>query len=91
MSEPTKRYFEISTAGPDYTVCATSPGRAMVAWAEWQITAGYENEMGDDDNPLPDSITEVSAERVAARTFDDDGTRRPLTDLALGGVLCTEY
>lgn len=86
-----KRYFLIDTAGPDYVVCAPSPGRALLAWVEYQIGAGYEQEMGDDDNPLPESIAEMSAERVAARTYDDDGIKRPLSDLGIGGVLCSEY
>ena len=90
-AEPAKRYFTIDTPGPTYTICAATKADALSAWALFQVALGYADDIGTDDVPLPDLIEEIEPDDVNAKTFDDDGTRRPLSELAIGGVLSSEY
>lgn len=93
----TPRYFRVLTDGstPSWTIIAARPCDAWRLWVDHEDASGFLDgeALGDGEtlDPAGFAMNEISAEIAASRMVDDDGTRRPLTECAIGSVFCSEY
>lgn len=97
MSDTAPRYFHIRTDGttPTWTIIAGRPSDAWRLWVDHEDASGFLDgeAIGDGDTiePAGFAMTEYAADVAASRMVDDDGTRRPLTECAIGSVFCSEF
>ncbi len=97
MSDTAPRYFHIKTDGttPTWTIIAARPSNTWRLWVVHEDDSGFLDgeALGDGASidPASFAMQEIAADVAASRMVDDDGTRRPLTECAIGSVFCSEY
>ena len=96
MSDTAPRYFHIRTddTTPTWTIIAARPSDAWRLWVNHEDASGFLDGEALGDSSVERAsfaMEEIAAEVAASRMVDDDGTRRPLTECAIGSVFCSEY